>query len=78
MSDETINVIVDSDKLTVGFFEDLEAAQETGKIAPIVRAYSELLGIDKADLRKLTMKQFAQLAERISKSVNVPNESAQP
>lgn len=77
MSDTTITVTVDPDKLTVGFFEDLEVAQESGKIAPIIRAYAELLGIDKADLRKMTMKEFGQLAERISKSVNVPNESAQ-
>lgn len=77
MSDETITVTVDPEKLTVGFFEDLEIAQETGKIAPVIRAYSELLGIAHADLRKMKMKDFQGLAERISKTVNVPNENGQ-
>jgi hypothetical protein len=72
-ANDGITVTIDPQKLTVGFFEDLELAQETGKFTPVIRAYSELLGIKREDIRKMTLKEFQGLAERISKAVSVPN-----
>jgi hypothetical protein len=64
---------VDPDKLTIGFMEDMETAQATGKFGSLIDVYAELIGVDRTIIRSLTMTQFRRLTEQIAKAINVPN-----
>ena len=65
----------DPEDITLGFLEDIEAAQDTGKWAPMRAAIADLLGLSAAESRQITMRQFKQLGEAIrqaSEAQSVP------
>ncbi len=66
---------INPDKLTIGFMEDMETAQATGKFGSMIDVYAELLEVDRVIIRSLTMTQFRRLTDQIAKAVNVPNAS---
>jgi hypothetical protein len=67
---------IDPDALTLGFFEDLEAAQESGKWRDLIPAFASLLELDRATVRHLSVAQFRQIGEALKQAGSVPNESA--
>lgn len=73
-------ISIEPDTLPMGFFEDVEAAQDTGKITPILRAYGALLGFTHTEVRALTRAQFNAIAQALSAAGQeagaVPNASA--
>lgn len=69
-------VTIDPDDLPLAFFEDVEAAQESGKFAPIIRAYGAALGLTEAERRALRVRDFKALTAAIAQAVNVPLASA--
>lgn len=73
-------VAIDPDELPMGFFEDVEEAQDSKKIAPIMRAYGTMLGFTHDEVRSMTRKQFNDIARAVfaaaQEATAVPNESA--
>lgn len=73
-------VTIDPDELPLGFFADIEEAQETGKFRPLMNAYGAMLGFTPAEMRALTVKQFRAVAQALGRAgkeaATVPNESA--
>jgi hypothetical protein len=71
----TRQIAFDPEDITLGFLEDVEAAQDTGKWAPIRTAIAGLLGLTADESRQITMRQFKQLGEAIrvaSEAQSVP------
>ncbi len=65
----------DPEDITLGFLEDIEAAQDTGKWTPIRDAIADLLGLSRDESRQITMRQFKQIGEAIrqaSEAQSVP------
>jgi len=65
----------DPEDITLGFLEDIEAAQDTGKWTPIRDAIASLLGLSRDESRQITMRQFKQIGEAIrqaSEAQSVP------
>lgn len=58
----TRTITIDPEGITLGFLEDLEAAQETRKWAPIKSAICELLDLTADEGRQITMRQFKALS----------------
>ena len=73
----TKTISIDSDNLSMGFLEDLEAAQETGKLRALMQAYETLLGLTHAEARQLTQRQFREIAEALrmasEQAQSIPN-----
>ena len=72
-------ISIDPDELPLGFFEDAEEAQETGKFRPLIRAYGEMLGLTPAEMRVLTVRQFRAISEALrdagAEATAIPNAS---
>ena len=64
------------DDLTLGFFQDLERAQETGKMKDFIPVLAGLLGVDRAAAREVTMRQWQQIAAAMREAATVPPTSA--
>ncbi len=65
----------DPEDITLGFLEDVEAAQDTGKWGPIRNAIAGLLDLSPDESRQITMRQFKQIGEAIrvaSEAQSVP------
>lgn len=73
-------VTIEPDDLPLGFFADVEEAQETGKFRPIMSAYGQMLGFTRDEMRALTVKQFRAIAQAVNsagkEAATVPNASA--
>ena len=67
---------VDTDDLTLGFYEDLERAQETGKMRDFIPVLSGMLGIEPASARAITLRQWRDIAEAMQTAATVPPTSA--
>lgn len=61
----TRQIAIDPEDMTLGFLEDMEAAQDTGKWTPIRNAFAELLGLSSDESRQITMRQFKALGEAL-------------
>ena len=59
-------ITVDTDDLTLGFLEDMQEAQDTGKWRPLNSAIASFLGLSHDEVRAITAKQFRQIAEALS------------
>lgn len=55
-------VTLDPDDITLGFLEDLEAAQETGKWRDINPVIAQLLNLTRDEQRAITQRQFRDMA----------------
>lgn len=62
-------VEIDPEDITLGFLEDIEEAQSSGKWKPIVSALGELLHLTPAERRAITLRQFKQIGGALSESV---------
>ena len=73
-------VTIEPDELPLGFFADVEEAQETSKFRPLISAYGAMLGFTPAEMRQLTMRQFREISQALGKAgqqaTAIPNESA--
>ena len=67
---------VDTDDLTLGFFEDLEAAQASGKMRDFLPVLAGLLAIDRTEARQITLKQWRAIAQSFTEAAAVPPTSA--
>jgi hypothetical protein len=67
---------VDTDDLTLGFYEDLERAQETGKMRDFIPVLSGMLSIEPANARAITLRQWREIAEAMQAGAAVPPTSA--
>lgn len=71
---------IDPESLTLGFLEDIQEAQETGKWRPMIDAVRSLLGLSRDEARALTVADFKaialQVAEAAKESADNPNGSA--
>ncbi|HEX6293371.1 MAG TPA: hypothetical protein VFZ66_29590 [Herpetosiphonaceae bacterium] len=74
---KTREVIVDPDEITLGFMEDMETAQETGKWRDLFKPMGEMLDLSRDELRAITNKQFRELTTAMQSSITeqttVPN-----
>ena len=70
-------VTIDPKRITLGFLEDLEIAQATGKWAPLISAISGLLQLTHAEAREITFEQFGHIGEAMRASMQdkaaIPN-----
>ena len=67
---------IDTKKMKLGFYDDLEEAQETNSFRPIMRAYGAMLGFTREEMRELTLQQFEDIANAIKESASaakIPN-----
>jgi hypothetical protein len=75
-------IAIDPDELSMGFFEDIEEAQETGKWRPIMRAYGELLGFTREEVRAMKAPQFMETIRAVTSAMQqataVPNDGGPP
>ena len=62
----TRTVTLDPDDLPLGFNEDFEAAQESGKWRDLIPVIADFLGLTRDETRAITNRQFKALAETIS------------
>lgn len=67
---------VDTDDLTLGFFEDLEQAQASGKMRDFLPVLMGLLGIEREEARQITLAQWRTIAESFKEAAAVPPTSA--
>ena len=72
---ETVRQI-DTDDMTIGFYEDLESAQTSGKMKDFVPVIAGMLGLDRDEVRQITLGQWKTIAESFSRAavVNPTNE----
>lgn len=70
---ENVTFTIDPDRLTIGFMEDMEEAQASGKFSAMITVYAELFGVDRAVMRTMTMTEFRAVTDKIIKAVSVPN-----
>lgn len=68
-------VSVDGDQFTLGMMEDMEQAQESGKLRDIIPVVASLLGLTHDETRALTMAQWRGLLAAMQQAVTVPNVS---
>ena len=64
---------VNPDRITIGFMEDMETAQASGKFGAMIDVYAELFDVDRDMVRKMTLSEFRSVTEKIIKAVSVPN-----
>jgi len=73
----TRTITIDPDELTLGFNEDVQAAQESGKWSDLNQMTAEMLGLTHAEVRQITNRQFKQvmqaLAEASKEATTIPN-----
>lgn len=55
----------DPEDITLGFLEDIEEAQATGKWGPIRNAIADLLSLTHDESRQITMRQFKAIGDAI-------------
>ena len=67
---------VDTDDLTLGFYEDLERAQETGKMRDFIPVLAGMLGLDALGARAITLRQWRDIAAAMQEAATVPPTSA--
>jgi hypothetical protein len=67
---------IDTDDLTIGFYEDLEQAQATGKMRDFIPVLAAMLQIDRAEVREITLKQWKEIASSFERAVAVPPTNA--
>ena len=67
---------INTDDLTLGFFEDLETYQETKKTKDLITTLIDLLALERAHVRQVTIKQWVELAQQIGRASEVPPTSA--
>ena len=72
---ETVRQI-DTDDMTIGFYEDLESAQTSGKMRDFIPVIAGMLGLDRDEVRQITLGQWKTIAESFSRAavVNPTNE----
>lgn len=73
----TKTVTIDPDEITLGFQEDLEAAQESKRWKVLLPVFEELLGLTHDEARAITNKQFREMAtamqDATKEATTVPN-----
>jgi len=67
---------IDTDDLTIGFYEDLEQAQASGKMRDFIPVLAGMLQIDRAEVREITLKQWREIAASFERAVAVPPTNA--
>ena len=72
----TYNRTINPEDLTLGFLEDVETAQSTGKWRDLIPAFASLLDIPRDAARQLRISQFRAIAGALSQASAVPNDSA--
>jgi len=76
--DATYERRVDPDMLTLGFLEDVEAAQASGKWRDLIPVYAGLLDIPVSAARQIKVSDLQAIARALSEATAVPNESGPP
>lgn len=67
---ETVRQI-DTDDMTIGFYEDLEQAQASGKMKDFIPVIAGMLGLDRDEVRQITLGQWKMIAESFSRAAVV-------
>lgn len=73
---ETFSRAIAPEALTLGFLEDIETAQESGKWRDLIPAIATLLDLPKTAVRAISIAQFKQIALALNEAGTVPNASA--
>ena len=68
-------IAIDPEGLTLGFLEDLERAQETGKWRDMIPAIQGMLGLERAEARAITLRQWKQIGAALKEAADSPNAS---
>lgn len=55
-------IVIDPDELTLGFQEDLQEAQETGRWKVMNTCLAEMFGLTRDEIRSITNKQFKEIS----------------
>lgn len=75
---DTLERTIDPDALTLGFLEDIEKAQDSGKWRDLIPAIATMLDLTRDQTRDVSIAQFKTIASAIQQAGAVPNESASP
>ena len=67
---------IDTDDLTIGFYEDLEQAQASGKMRDFIPVLAGMLQISREEVREITLRQWKEIAASFERAVAVPPTSA--
>lgn len=73
---ETYARTIDPEALTLGFLEDIEVAQESGKWRDLIPAIATLLDLPRPAVRQISVAQFKQIGQAIQEAGTVPNANA--
>lgn len=68
-------ISIDPEELTLGFLEDLERAQETNKWRDMIPAIQGMLGLDRAEARAITLRQWKEIGASLKEAAESPNVS---
>ncbi len=75
IGDATREIVVNADDLTLGLAEDLEQAQESGKLRDLIPVDAGMLGLNRDEARALTMRQWNEILSAMRTAATVPNAS---
>lgn len=75
---EVLERVIDPDALTLGFLEDIEKAQDSGKWRDLIPAIGTMLDLSHQQTRDVSIAQFKLIAQSIQQAGAVPNDSASP
>lgn len=58
-------IVIDPKKLTLGFYADMEEAQETKQFRPMLRAYQQLFKLPDDEMREITIEQLETISNQL-------------
>lgn len=63
---------IDTDDLTIGFYEDLEQAQMSGKMRDFIPVIASMIGLSHEEVREITLRQWKEIAQSFQQAAVVP------
>lgn len=72
---QTRRINFDPEEITLGFLEDMEAAQESKKWSDLNRAIAGMLDLSRDEVRALTQKQFKEIGAAIQEAAKEANDA---
>ena len=68
-------IVIDPKVFTLGFIEDIEEIQASGKQTPMFHLVGDICGLTREERRALTMAQFAEITETVTEAIRAAQQS---
>lgn len=68
-------IVIDPEDLTLGFLENLERAQESGKWRDMIPAIAEMFRLTVDESRAITLRQWRAMGAALKEAAESPNVS---